>query len=327
MLKKLKNNLNYNIDLATIDSLIDNNIIDNLINSDPHSFSSFTDDYIDYHDVIIDLDFGDSIITTSNLIITNSSSGNGRIDSLGSNSIHSHNHSNSGVCSSSSSESLDWKCSSVFVTYNIKTTTGECSKDVLSQVQKRISTFKGSMKIEQLDLSLKEFNFNTDTDFISTVLSKEIQYKIMSYLSIYDILSMFQVNKYWYELSLNNNFWKSLLKKDLEKWSNREAIKLSIKNLESRSLQHDISWKKYYANIQRLRLCKKCGIVYRESSNCLTSCCYHADIRDIVHSRGVPSGVYWICCLSKPKQAPGCTMSCHEEENQIDYPSPLLIRQ
>ncbi|KAN0015617.1 hypothetical protein ACTFIU_008356 [Dictyostelium citrinum] len=297
------------------------------------NLSSYTsDDFLDFFEGSLnEMDFGDNPSTTSlnnglidfenlnlNILVDDINNSRKSIKGLNNNNNYNNYNNNNNL--------NEWKCSSIFVTYNIRTKKYECTKSIVEEVKKRISCFKKSLSIEPLDISQFQFNLNQN-DLFSNVLSKEIQSIILSNLSIYDLLSLFRVNKYWYEFGQNNSFWKSLTLRDCEKWNNKDLVKLKIKNglplfgdnnkkeNNNNSSLSPSSWKDYYKNMTRLKMCKQCNLIYREYSNSNSACNYHSDIRDLIHCRGaLPSGMYWSCCLSKPKNSIGCTTKCHEEE-------------
>ncbi|KAN0036948.1 hypothetical protein ACTFIV_002272 [Dictyostelium citrinum] len=306
------------------------------------NLSSYTsDDFLDFYEGSLnEMDFGDYPSTTglnNGLIDFENLNLNILVDDINNNrkSIKALNNNNNNNYNNNNNNLNEWKCSSIFVTYNIRTKKYECTKSIVEEVKKRISCFKKSLSIEPLDISQFQFNFNQN-DLFSNILSKEIQSVILSNLSIYDLLSLFRVNKYWYEFGQNNSFWKSLTLRDCEKWNNKDLVKLKIKNglplfgdnnnkkennnsssssSSSSSPSSPSSWKDYYKNMTRLKMCKQCNLIYREYSNSNSACNYHSDIRDLIHCRGaLPSGMYWSCCLSKPKNSIGCTTKCHEEE-------------
>ncbi|KAM9964838.1 hypothetical protein ACTFIW_004627 [Dictyostelium discoideum] len=310
-----------------------NGSINNIINTMETNISSYTsDDFLDFYEGSLnEMDFGDYSSTTSlnsglvdfeniNLNILFDENSRKSIKSLYNNNNNSNFYNNSN--SNNNNNINEWKCSSIFVTYNIRIKKYECTKSIVEEVKGRISCFKKSLSIEPLDISQFEFNMNQN-DLFSNILSKEIQSLIVLNLSIYDLLSLFRVNKYWYEFGQNNSFWKSLTLRDCEKWNNKDFVKLKIKNGQpffgdnnnKKENYNNSSWKDFYKQMTRLKMCKQCNIIFREYSNSNSACNYHSDIRDLIHSRGaLPSGMYWSCCLSKPKNSIGCTTKCHEEE-------------
>ncbi|KAK5577683.1 hypothetical protein RB653_002628 [Dictyostelium firmibasis] len=305
-----------------------NGIINNFINTDTNLSSYTSDDFLDFYDAINEMDFGDNSSSNGSL-----SNGVTDFDNFSlnisyvvdENNNNNYYYNNNIINNRKSTKNFninnntnEWKCSSIFVTYNIRIKKYECAKSIGEEVKRRISIFKKSSLIEPLDISQFEFNMNSN-DLFSNLLSKEIQSLILSNLSIYDLLTLFRVNKYWYEFGQNNSFWKMLTLRDCEKWNNKDLVKLKVKNCQpffgDNKENNNSSWKDFYKNMTRLKVCKQCKLIYREYSNSNNACNYHSDIRDLIHCRGaLPSGMYWSCCLSKPKNSIGCTTKCHEEE-------------
>ncbi|EFA84417.1 cyclin-like F-box containing protein [Heterostelium album PN500] len=144
-------------------------------------------------------------------------------------------------------------------------------------------------------------------------ISMELLLNIMSYLTVKEILTLQSVSKFWYMLIKDDMLWKYLMKRDIHnKWNYQ--LRALMSKYETQS---NVNWKKIYCDQWRTRLCGKCSKTYRQCHNQNLMCKVHTGIRDIVENRGVPSGVYWLCCLAKPKNAEGCTSSSHHEDREI----------
>ncbi|EGG13617.1 cyclin-like F-box containing protein [Cavenderia fasciculata] len=166
-------------------------------------------------------------------------------------------------------------------------------------------------------------------------LSQEIQLLVLSFLGFRDIVSIQKTCKYWYNVGRDNTLWRELIAREIQWWANKESIQAILNTHHSSSSSSSsshkqqqtnniIRWKRVYCDLWRWRQCAGCGKQYRQCRNSKKSCNVHSDIRDIVHSRGVPSGVYWICCLSKPKDAAGCITKLHKELDEINYPNIII---
>ncbi|KAF2078087.1 hypothetical protein CYY_000638 [Polysphondylium violaceum] len=162
-----------------------------------------------------------------------------------------------------------------------------------------------------------------DKDLLSSLLSSELQVKIVLELKFIDIINLSLINKYWYQLCKSNILWKSILKRDVRDWTNIELVKETKRALLKFNNTDIFSWKKYYCDNRRLRQCKHCKVVYRDTYNSKVSCQRHSKVRDIIDSASLhivlPSGVYWLCCYNKSIDAPGCEMEQHQESNGFSY--------
>eukprot|EP01112_Ceratiomyxa_fruticulosa_P018594 TRINITY_DN5977_c0_g1_i2.p1 TRINITY_DN5977_c0_g1~~TRINITY_DN5977_c0_g1_i2.p1 ORF type:complete len:229 (-),score=49.67 TRINITY_DN5977_c0_g1_i2:105-791(-) len=148
-----------------------------------------------------------------------------------------------------------------------------------------------------------------EQDFLSHS-AMELVLIVLSYLTISDLCRVQQLSKFWYLTGKENQLWKKLLERECLKWNAMVNEPLLVK------LKADVNserWKKICVNYMMLKVCKQCKKVYRESKNNPNACRRHSGIRDIIEGRGVPSGVYWTCCLVKDKTNPGCANGPHIE--------------
>ncbi|GAM26348.1 hypothetical protein SAMD00019534_095230 [Acytostelium subglobosum LB1] len=164
--------------------------------------------------------------------------------------------------------------------------------------------------INSVSFELDSIELNDD-DSIS-FMSLELLQHIASYLRVEDIITVQSVSRFWYMVGGDNQLWKMIFKRDMRHWKNDKQPKELVSRYDRIM---DVKWKKIYCDIYRQRVCTRCNVTYQQYSNTRALCTMHTDIREIVETnRGVPSGVYWNCCLAKPKDAPGCSQSAHQDE-------------
>jgi len=145
---------------------------------------------------------------------------------------------------------------------------------------------------------------------------------IFSYLSVEDICTVQRVSRFWYRTWEANDLWKVVVRRESKEWTAKAhdyVMKCSRAELAGENV---VRWKELLRDYYRKRVCCKCNGKYRMCHNTASMCVRHSGIRDLVEDRGIPSGVYWLCCLEKQKQAPGCTIGCHEERRTTD---PLRV--
>jgi len=140
----------------------------------------------------------------------------------------------------------------------------------------------------------------------------EIIYIIFSHLSIEDICRIQRVSRCWYKSCEANAVWKDIVKRDSIFWTSKDCVHRSLR------AEGDVRWKDLVKDMYRKRECGKCGGTYRLCYNTPAACVRHSGIRDLVEDRGIPSGVYWLCCLEPSKHAHGCTVGYHEEKRVMD---------
>jgi len=137
---------------------------------------------------------------------------------------------------------------------------------------------------------------------------------IFSYLTIDDICTVQRVSRFWYKTLEANDMWKVVVRRESKNWTAKAhdyVMKCSYAELTGENV---VRWKDLLRDYYRKRNCCKCSGRYRMCYNTAVACVRHSGIRDLVEDRGIPSGVYWLCCLEKQKLASGCTIGGHEEK-------------
>jgi len=158
---------------------------------------------------------------------------------------------------------------------------------------------------EDLDIGFSDFFSTATIDIISI---------IFSYLAIEDICTIQRVSRFWCKTLEANDIWKVIVRKESKNWTGK-AHEYVMKCVRAEVDSGDfVRWKELLRDYYRNRDCCKCGRLYRQCFNTPAACVRHSGIRDLVEDRGIPSGVYWLCCLEKQKTAPGCTVGGHEEK-------------
>jgi hypothetical protein len=154
-----------------------------------------------------------------------------------------------------------------------------------------------SMKITEFQIEMEQF---------SQITCLEIYYKILSYLDYKTLCKIQQLSKFWYILGKDNNLWKNLTlsQSSLEKWNYLED--------ELKNYQNDlIKWKLVFRELYRLRYCTLCKKQFRK---CFSNkkAFHHSGKRELIERpNGLPTGVYWDCCLVREKESNGCTEHDH----------------
>ncbi|GAM24372.1 hypothetical protein SAMD00019534_075470, partial [Acytostelium subglobosum LB1] len=190
-------------------------------------------------------------------------------------------------------------------------------KNGMNQQQHQHHQFKVLYRVLELIDGLdfqkdgKQFDSAPNDQFSSMAL--ELLSHIVSYLNVRDLATLQSVSRFFYVVGRNNQVWRSLIIRDMMLWMNIQNVRTLVAKHEHTKM---IKWKKIYCDLWRQRYCRKCHRVYRQCWNHSAICKVHTDIRDIVENRGVPSGVYWLCCLAKSRDAPGCSSSFHCEEEE-----------
>ncbi|KYQ91265.1 hypothetical protein DLAC_08199 [Tieghemostelium lacteum] len=200
----------------------------------------------------------------------------------------------------------------------------QIKKVSLEKEKEWINKCRNNLKIELQDLDTENCEFNT-LDSLST-LPMEIRCKIINNLSFMDILNLQIVNRLYYSTIKSDLIWKQLILRDIDIWLNKDlARKLYLKY----EFSNWIRWRRFYFEFIRKRVCLNCNNVFSESNNANKPCQIHPQIRDIVHDNGsYPSGVYYLCCMAKPKDQIGCQKINHlisKEELDDDYIAMMLF--
>jgi len=155
---------------------------------------------------------------------------------------------------------------------------------------------------DDLDIDAGDSISQTTTDIILG---------ICSYLSIEDICTIQRVSRFWCKTWEANCMWKVVVRRESINWT-MKAHEHVLKCMRMEAEGKDtVRWKDLLKDYYRGRDCCKCGGMYRLCYNTAMACVRHSGIRDLVEDRGIPSGVYWLCCLEKQKSAPGCTVGSH----------------
>lgn len=158
---------------------------------------------------------------------------------------------------------------------------------------------------EDLDISGRDLFSTSTMDLVSI---------IFSFLSPEDICTVQKVSRLWWKTLEANDIWKVIVRREAKNWTakvHEYVLKCIRAEVESGDF---VRWKELLKDYYRNRDCCKCGRLYKQCFNTPAACVRHSGIRDLVEDRGIPSGVYWLCCLEKQKSAVGCTVGGHEEK-------------
>jgi hypothetical protein len=192
----------------------------------------------------------------------------------------------------------------------------EPSKNVNNDLNHTISysnvnnTLVSSLQFDEEDLTIcgNDFFSKTTMDIISL---------IFAYLSIDDICTIQRVSRFWCKTWEANDMWRMVVKREAKNWTCKASDYVMKCARAEADGEKQVRWKELLRDYYRKRLCCKCNGKYRICYNTPMACVRHSNIRDLVEDRGIPSGVYWLCCLEKQKSAPGCTVGGHEERREV----------
>jgi len=161
-------------------------------------------------------------------------------------------------------------------------------------------------------LLCNSINFNdedidiSDDDQLSQATLDIIHY-ILRYMTCKELGRVQQCSKFFYKVGKDNYTWKRVIVRESANWVTLDEIKEKLLLSE----YDHVKWKIVARDHFMPRYCRNCKRTFRKCENTSASCEFHSRPRDLVENQGVPSGVYWLCCLRKERDASGCEIGPH----------------